>query len=250
LIRNGDVGDLIRITWIITNWFRTDAYYASGSWRATWAGEGGGVLLNQCPHQLDLWQWLFGMPARVQAVCAFGKHHRIEVEDEVTAYLEYANGATGVFITSTGEAPGTNRLEIAGDMGKVVVEGGKIQFTRNEVSARQFCRTSPALFAQPAVWDIDIPVSGSGGQHAEIIQNFVDAILDGEPLLAPAREGIHSVELANAMLYSSLTGKPVELPLDGRAFERTLRKLIRDAGRRRPARGAVARHASSGKGRS
>lgn len=230
LIDSGQLGELVRVSWIVTSWFRTDAYYASGGWRATWAGEGGGVLLNQCPHQLDLLQWLCGMPVKVSGFCALGKRHKVEVEDEVTAYLEYANGATGVFITSTGEAPGTNRLEIAGDLGKVIVENNRITFTRNESSASKFCRESKALFASPEVWNVEIPANGCGGQHVEVLQNFVDAILDGTPLIAPAREGARSVELANAMLYSSLKGRAVNLPLDGKAFERELKKLIAGVG--------------------
>lgn len=226
LIQEGELGQIRRTNWIITNWFRTQAYYDSGGWRATWRGEGGGVLLNQCPHNLDLFQWICGMPNRVRAFCSFGKYHGIEVEDEVTAYLEYPNGATGVFITTTGEAPGTNRLEIAGDRGKVVVENGNVTFVRNEVPSDTFLKTSKESFATPPTWNIEIPVSGSGGQHLEITQNFVDAIVDGKPLIAPAVEGIHSVELGNAMILSSLTGKTVDIPLDGAVFERALKKLV------------------------
>lgn len=227
LIEAGELGPIQRVNWIITDWFRTEAYYASGGWRATWKGEGGGVLLNQCPHNLDLLQWICGMPARVRAFCSLGKYHNIEVEDEVTAYLEYPNGATGVFVTTTGEAPGTNRLEIAGDRGKVVVEGGKVSFIRNEIPTSEFCRTSPQSFARPDVWHIEIPAdAGSGGQHQEVTQNFVDAILDGVPLIAPAEEGVRSVELANAMLFSSLKGETLDLPLDGQAFEAQLKALI------------------------
>jgi predicted dehydrogenase len=229
LIDKGELGDLIRVTWIITGWFRTDYYYAMGDWRATWAGEGGGVLLNQCPHQLDLLQWYLGMPSRVRAFCALGKWHDIEVEDDVTAYLEYPNGATGVFITTTGEAPGTNRLEINGQNGKLVVENDKLHFTRNEMPVAKYCRTSKEAFGKPSVWNVDIPVKSGGGDHSLITKNFVEAILDGAPLLAPGREGIRSVELGNAMLYSSLLGKTVELPLDGKAFERKMNELIRNS---------------------
>ena len=227
LIQAGELGKLQRVSWIITNWFRTQAYYNSGGWRATWQGEGGGVLLNQCPHNLDLLQWLCGMPVRVRGFCNLGKRHNIEVEDEVTAYFEYANGATGVFITSTGEAPGTNRLEICGDRGKVVLENGDIRFTRNEVPADEFLRTSQEGFATPAVWNITFPPCDGGPQHNGILRNFTEAILDGKPLLAPAQEGIRSVELSNAMMLSSFTGKTVELPLDGKVYERHLRQLIK-----------------------
>ncbi len=229
LVDQGELGRFLRINWIITDWFRTEAYYASGGWRATWGGEGGGVLLNQCPHNLDLLQWICGMPTRVRGFCGIGKRHNIEVEDEVTAYLEYPDGCTGVFITSTGEAPGTNRFEIAGDRGKLVLEDGVLTFTRNEIPATEFLRTSKASFAKPEVEVITFSIEGMGGLHAEILENFADAILEGKELIAPAEEGIHSVELANAMLYSSLLGRPVELPLDGQAFEQELKKLIQSS---------------------
>jgi predicted dehydrogenase len=226
LIDGGALGQLMRINWIITNWFRTEAYYASGGWRATWAGEGGGVLLNQCPHNLDLLQWICGMPLRVHGFCGIGKRHHIEVEDEVTAYLEYPDGCTGVFVTSTGEAPGTNRLEIAGEMGKLVLEQGQLTFTRNAVPATLFSQTSQASFARPEAEIVEYDIDGTGGQHMEVLENFADAILTGTELIAPAEEGIRSVELANAMLYSSLLRQPVDLPLDGAAFEQQLMKLI------------------------
>lgn len=232
LIDRGELGEITRVNWIITNWFRSDAYYRSGSWRATWAGEGGGVLLNQCPHQLDMLQWLCGMPKRVRAFCRLGKWHDIEVEDDVTAYLEYPNGATGVFITTTGEAPGTNRLEIVGQQGKLTVENGKIRFIRNEVPADHFCQTTGEMFARPETWNVEIPVKGDGGLHQRITQNFVNSILHGEKIIAPAQEGANSVELANAMLYSSLTESTVELPLDADAYERKLKELIKNSNRK------------------
>jgi predicted dehydrogenase len=229
LVSNGELGELFRVSWIISDWYRTEAYYASGGWRATWKGEGGGVLLNQCPHNLDLMQWICGRPAKVRGFCQLGRYHDIEVEDNVTAYLEWPNGATGVFITSTGEAPGTNRFEICGDRGKLVLEQGKITFTRNEIPMREFSRTSKAGFARPEVWNVDVPYEGTSPQHHEITQNFVDAILDGKPLIAPASEGVYSVEMANAMLYSALINDTVSLPLDGQAYEKKLNQLIADS---------------------
>jgi len=225
LITGGELGSISRISWIVTDWFRTQAYYDSGGWRATWRGEGGGVLMNQCPHNLDIMQWLFGMPSKIRAFLGFGAKHDIEVEDQVTAYLEYPNGATGVFITTTGEAPGTNRLEIAAEMGKVVVEGGKISFTRNEVPMGEFCRTSPRGFGSPPVWHVEIPISRGQTGHRVVTQNFVDGILDGAELITPADEGINAVELINSMYYSSLMEKTVELPLDSAAFEAKLKEL-------------------------
>jgi predicted dehydrogenase len=226
LIQSGELGKLRRVNWIITNWFRTEKYYASGGWRATWAGEGGGVLLNQCPHNLDLFQWLFGMPARVRAFCGWGRYHPIEVEDDVTAYLEFPDGATAVFITSTGEAPGTNRLEITAERGKIVYENDRILFLRNETPMSEFSRTSPLAFAAPETWTVEIPAKDHGGQHNEILKNFTDAILDGVPLISPAAEGIHSVELANAMLMSAWTDQTIALPLDGKQYERLLKAKI------------------------
>lgn len=226
LISTGELGPLVRVSWIITDWFRTEAYYASGGWRATWKGEGGGVLLNQCPHNLDLLQWLCGMPARVRGFCQLGRYHDIEVEDNVTAYWEWASGATGVFITSTGEAPGTNRLELCGTRGKLVLENNRLTFTRNETDMLEFSRTARTGFARPDVWHVEIPFADAPAQHATLTQNFVDAILDGAPLIAPGAEGLHSVELANAMLYSSLTEQTITLPLDGVAYEAKLQKLI------------------------
>ena len=226
LIRDGALGEIRRVNWVITNWFRTEAYYGSSDWRATWAGEGCGVLLNQCPHNLDLLQWMFGQPQRVRAFCHFGKYHAIEVEDEVTAYLEFAGGATGVFLASTGEAPGTNRLEIAGERGKLVYENDQITFTRNAVPMSEFSRQAREGFSAPKTREVRVPARDHGGQHNEILRNFTDAILDGVPLIAPAAEGLHSVELANAMLYSTWTGRTVELPLDGRRYQRALQRKI------------------------
>jgi predicted dehydrogenase len=226
LVSSGELGKLLRVNWIITRWFRTQAYYDSGGWRATWEGEGGGVLLNQCPHNLDLLQWIVGMPTKIRGFCELGKRHSIEVEDEVTAFMEYPEGCTGVFVTTTGEAPGTNRLEIAGDQGKLVFEDGEIRYTRNEVPATEFLQTSQASFARPPVWDVTIPVQGTGRQHAGILENFADAILEGKPLIAPAEEGINSVEMANAMLFSSLKGEPIDLPMDSAAYEAQLKELI------------------------
>ena len=226
LIQSGELGEIRRVNWIITNWFRTHAYYNSGGWRATWSGEGGGVLLNQCPHNLDLFQWLFGMPSKVRAHCRFGRYHDIEVEDDVTTVMEYEDGKSAVFITSTGEAPGTNRLEITAERGRVVIEDGEVQWLRNEMPMGEFSRTTTAGFAQPERWNIEIPVSGSGEQHVGILKNFAEAILDKKPLIAPAGEGIHSVELANAMLMSAFLDKPVELPLDASAYETLLQQKI------------------------
>ena len=224
LVQSGDLGAIRRVSWTITNWFRTEAYYQSSDWRATWAGEGGGVLLNQCPHNLDLFQWIFGMPARVRAFCHFGRYHDIEVEDDVTAYLEYSDGMTAIFSASTGEAPGTNRLEVAAEQGKVVIENDSFLFTRNEVPMSEFSRTDPGRFSAPGTWEIRIPIEGHGPQHNGILANFVSAILDGTPLIAPAREG-HLLPGTGECVSALDLGKPI-----GRTSHR--RRTIRTASRK------------------
>jgi predicted dehydrogenase len=229
ILQSGDLGEVVRVSWIITDWFRTEAYYASGGWRATWKGEGGGVLLNQCLHNLDVLQWLCGMPESVRGFCQLGRFHDIEVEDNVTAYLQWKNGATGVFITSTGEAPGTNRFEIAGTRGKLVLENNRLTLTRNDADMLEFSRTAKVGFAKPEVWVADVPFTDNPAPHAALMNNFADHVFDGAPLIAPGEEGIGSVELANSMLYSSLLGQVVDLPLNGGAFEQKLLGLIRDS---------------------
>ena len=227
LLDSGELGEIRRVNWIITDWFRTQSYYDSGDWRASYRGEGGGVLLNQCPHQLDLLQWFCGMPSKISAHIYCGKYHDIEVEDEVTAFMEYPNGATGVFIASTGEAPGTNRLEITGDRGKLLFEKGVITFERTESSVSEFCRNHPNRFAAPDCWQITIPANASpAGQHKNIIVNFLEAIANKATLTAPAVEGIRSLEIGNAMVLSSWLGKTLELPIDADLYEKMLEERI------------------------
>jgi predicted dehydrogenase len=242
LIRKGELGEIKRSIWIVTNWYRSQSYYNSGSWRATWAGEGGGVLINQAPHQLDLWQWIMDMmPTRIRAFCAFGKYRNIEVEDDVTAYLEYANGATGVFVTTTGEAPGTNRLEISGDRGKIVIEDEKLIFWRLTVPESQFNLEYKGGFGSPECWKCEIPIklSGGFGGHHEIAQNFVDAILKNTPLIVPGEEGINGLTLSNAMLLSTWTDNWVNLPIDEDLYLKKLQERIQQSTYKKPAKEAV-----------
>jgi predicted dehydrogenase len=171
-------------------------------------------------------QWLCGMPKRLRAFCQFGRFHNIEVEDQVTAWLEWASGATGAFIGSSGEAPGANRFEIAGTRGALLLENDRLTFRRNDADMIQFSRTAPAGFLKPEVRNEEIPFENAALPHAAMTQNFVNAILDGQPLITPGAEGLHSVELANAMVYSSLLGQTVELPMSGAAWEMKLHELI------------------------
>lgn len=232
LLDAGELGAMKRMNWTVTSWYRSQSYFDSGGWRATWAGEGGGVLINQSPHQLDLWQWFCGMPKRVRAFCSFGKYHEIEVEDDVLAYVEYEDGATGCFITSTGEAPGTNRLEIAGNNGRIVMEDGKLVFNRNRVPERQFNSEFKGGFGQPEVWKCEIPVRGTDKGHAGILEAWGKAIQENDSslLVAKGQEGIRGVELANAMLLSTWTDDWVDLPIDEELFLSKLQERVDTSG--------------------
>jgi predicted dehydrogenase len=228
VLASGEVGEIRRFTWVVTDWFRTWTYYASGGWRATWAGEGGGVLINQCPHNLDLIQWFMGgmMPTRVTAVAHIAKTHPIEVEDEVSAIMEYPNGATAHFVTTTGEAPGSNRLEIAGDRGKIVAENGKLTFHRTLENVKEFREKSPKLFPVMETWTCDIPVPPDPGKHHEqVVAAFVKSVQEGTPLVADGVEGVRGLELGNAMLMSGLSRQPVDLPMDGGKFDAFIEDL-------------------------
>lgn len=222
LIESGELGKMKRVNWIITDWYRTKSYYDSGNWRATWDGEGGGVLLNQCPHNLDLLQWLCGMPSLVRAFCHNGKWHDIEVEDDVTAYLEFPGGATGVFVTTTADAPGTNRLEVTMEMGKLVCEEQKLTLYRLAENERTFCQTAPGGFDKPACTVEEVETDGLNEQHIGVLKAFTGRILDGTPLVAEGAEGIHGLMLSNAMHLSSWLGRPVTLPIDEDEFLREL----------------------------
>lgn len=212
MIQRGDLGHIKRITWIITDWYRPQAYHNSSTWRSTWKDEGGGALINQNPHQLDLWQWLFGMPDRIFAKASFGKYYDIEVEDDVMAFFEYDNGTTGEYITSTGEAPGTNRLEIACDMGNIVVENNQIIFKRNVISEREHNKVNTAPFGKPECWTCNIPADFSGGeQHVGIFKSFASAVLNGTELLAKGEDGILGLTISNAIHMSAWTGETVDV---------------------------------------
>lgn len=230
LIDEGDLGQLVRATWIITDWFRTQSYYDNGGWRATWEGEGGGVLLNQCPHNIDLFQWFVGMPSRVTGFASIGKYHNIEVEDEVTAYLEYENGMVGHFITSTAESPGTNRLEIIGEMGKLIFEDNILTFYKNRRSMFDQIASSPDGHEKVENWQIKIPYQHHGEPgHRFIIENFTNAIQKGEAIIAPAVEGLNSLLLGNAIMYSSFEKKTVNIPFDAAAYADKLKELVENS---------------------
>ena len=237
VVSGGELGRLLRVTWINTAWFRSQAYYDSGGWRATWAGEGGGILTNQCPHNLDLYQWLFGVPVRVSGFAHLGKYHDIEVEDEVTAYFEHDNGMVGHFIATTAESPGTNRLEIVGENGSLVYEKERLVFHRNRVSMLEFSKTTSEAFARIEMWPTEIPVNTSqAGGHRVVTERFAEAILRGGKLIAEGPEGLNSVTIANAIMLSSFNRRPVGIPFDADEYEAKLRELAKTSSRAKKAR--------------
>ena len=226
IVHSGKYGELKRVTWIITDWYRTQAYYNSGGWRATWSGEGGGVLLNQCPHQLDLWQWICGMPEKITAVCHEGKWHNIEVEDDVMIYAEYPNGATGTFITTTGDYPGTNRLEITLDRAKLICEDGKLIVSELKEALSDFTKNATEGFGSIEYETFEAELDGRNVQHPEVMNKFAAAILRGEELVASGQEGINGLMISNAAFLSSWLGEKVSLPVDEDLFYKMLQDKI------------------------
>lgn len=232
LVQSGKYGRIKRTSWIITNWYRSQAYYDSGAWRATWSGEGGGVLLNQCPHNLDLWQWICGMPKKVSAHMYFGKWHDIEVEDDVTAFVEYENGATGTFVTTTGDAPGTNRFEITMEKGKLVSEDGKLKLYELEMTEPEFSKINTMPFGTPKVTEIEVETDQRSEMHPGVLNAFAAAILRDEPMIAGGEEGINGLMISNAMHLSAWLGKEVTLPVDEDLFYEELMKRVKTSRRK------------------
>ena len=240
IVDSGKLGNIRRVSWLITNWYRSQIYYDSGAWRATWSGEGGGVLLNQCPHQLDMFQWICGLPKKVDAHVHLGKWHDIEVEDDVTAYFEFENGATGLFVTSTGDMPGSNRFEITLDKGKLVVEDDKLMMWELDVAEPEFTKINEEPFGQPKVTFSEVETDGENPQHVGVMNAFAANILHGTPLIADGTEGIRGVQLSNAMHMSAFLGRPVELPVDEDAYFAELQKRVATSRRKENVKAVVA----------
>ena len=242
LLEANTIGPITRFAWTMTAWYRPDVYYQVSPWRGTWPGEGGGLLINQCIHNLDISQWLFGLPNTISAIAGFGKFHNIEVEDEVTATLRYPSGATGVMIASSGEAPGINQLDIVGDLGMLRFDGATLTLWRSKTSVKEHCLETNEMFGMPEFDMRTLPISsevGAGNQHAALLENFVAAIADDEPLLTPASEGLASLQLANGILLSAWTDKTIDLPLDSAAYEQELQQRISARTLRQPSSRAV-----------
>lgn len=246
IVQSGEMGEICRTNWIVTNWYRPQAYYDSSEWRATWKGEGGGVLLNQCPHNLDLWQWICGMPVSIEAKMKFGSKHKIEVEDEVTAFAEYENGATGVFITSTGEFPGTNRFEIILDGGKLVSENDKLYIYKSSPFESVFSKNSNEMFGSPNLEEYIFESNEKSTQHIGVMNAFAGAVLRNEPLVAKGEEGLNSLLLSNAMHLSAFSGgKTVRFPFDENEYYHILKEKIKTSRRLTGAQDVITDFSSS-----
>ena len=230
MIEAGELGPLRRVIWLATGLFRSHAYYASGGWRATWAGEGGGVLINQGSHDLDLLQWFAGLPQRVTAKLGLGRHHPIEVEDDVSALLEYPGGATGLFAITTGEAPGTNRVEIAGDRGKLELdtESRKLSFLRNAMSASEFSRTTTERFERPGFTEVDA-ARRVDARVARATSSFwrTSATPSSRACRSSRRRRRRSDRWRSGTRCScrGSSGRTVELPIDAALMEREMNRL-------------------------
>ena len=245
LVQSGKYGRVRRANWLITNWYRSQFYYDSGDWRATWSGEGGGVLLNQCPHQLDLWQWILGMPKKVQAFMRYGQWHDIEVEDDVTALMEYEDGHTGVFITSTGDPHGSNRFEVQMDGAQLIAENDKLFLLEFDQLEQEWTKTNKASFASVPAHEVQVETDGENPQHKGVFRAWAAAILRGEPLVAGGEEGINGLTLSNAMHLSAFLGKPVELPFDEDLYYDELMKRVATSRRKEGGTAVFADTASS-----
>ena len=232
LVQSGKYGQIRRTNWLITNWYRPQAYYDSGDWRATWSGEGGGVLLNQCPHQLDLWQWICGMPVRVTSHMKFGKWHDIEVEDDVTTYVEYPNGATGVFIPTTGDPHGSNRFEVQMDKAQIIVDHDKLTLFELDVAEPEFTKTNEVPFGHIEGHEVEVETDGENPQHVGVLNAWGNAILRGGKLVAGGEEGINGLTLSNAMHLSAFLGRTVELPIDEDLYYDELMKRVKTSRRK------------------
>jgi predicted dehydrogenase len=224
LVQSGDYGQIRRTNWIITDWYRTQSYYNSSDWRATWDGEGGGVLMNQAPHNIDLWQWICGMPKSVRAFCHNGLWHDIEVEDDVTIYVEYPNGATGVFITTTGDCPGDNRFEITMDRAKIVCTSSEIKMYELSSNINDYTYAENDGFTKLESHEVKVETDGENPQHAGVVNAFASHILHGTPLVADYSEGINGLTICNAAYLSSWLGKTIDLPLDEDLYLEELNK--------------------------
>ena len=233
LVESGEIGVKKRLIWIITNWYRTQSYYESSSWRASWRGEGGGVLMNQAPHQLDLMQWIFGVPNSVYANLSVAKYHNIEVEDDAELLFGYDDGSSAVFITSTGETPGTNRLEISGDKGKIVLEEGKLKHWKLHENERDFCFSKSEGFYNAPYDYSEFSADEEKDGHITVLNNFCNHILFGEPLIVSGFDGVYQTQMTASAYLSNFTFTRQPIPCEIEVFDALIKKLSEKSKKRK-----------------
>ncbi len=235
IISSGELGEMRRFNWICNNWWRPDSYYQSNEWRGTWTGEGGGITVNQIPHQLDLWLMLCGEPNRIYSVNRYGCHRDIAVENDVTITAEYANGATAVFVACTHDPLGTDRLEIDFSKGKVVVENSnqatiyRFKQTEEDWNASLTMRDHMIKRQNPEeLYEVEELTHAAtyGTEYVEIFENFASHILCKEPLIATLADGLKEVQLANSIQLSGWTKQPVNNPCKPEEYDSWLTKMM------------------------
>lgn len=224
IIQSGTLGTLKRCVWEVTDWYRPQKYYDLGGWRSNWEGEGGGVLINQCVHNIDMLYYLFGYPQRIQSLIGYGAYHDTEVDDSVIANLIFENSFLCTFISSTGETPGTNRFELSGSKGKLIMDDfSKLKFTINEVDEAEYAinaHTPPnkIKFGKPKTLYYEEPFNERVDLHMMCIQNFIDAMSNGKEPVAGFGDGVACVEIVNGMYYADWVNSTVDLPVDEEVF--------------------------------
>lgn len=226
-LENGELGELKRMLMVNSRYFRTAHYHQSGSWRSSWNGEGGGALINQGAHILDIWQWLFGMPQKIYAEIPFGKYNEFKVDDEATISMRYENGATGVFMLTTGEAVWQERLEIVGTKGRMLLEDDILHIYRYSKDSTEYIATEDVNSREHlAITEEVINFGKAEEPYVEILENFAEAVISGDSsiLIAPGEEAINQLMLTNGAYCSAWKGMPVCLPLDAEEYEATFRE--------------------------
>ena len=226
-IHSGKLGRLTQVIWVANFWYRPAYYHHASGWRSSWSGEGGGLLINQCQHLLDMWNWLFGQPCEVSARLGYGCYSDIDVDDKASLFFRHENGMWGTFLSSSGDSPGTNRLEILGEMGKLVVEDNRY-FTiyKNEISTTEVSKTSQEMYPKIPYVEERREVEQTESEYTVILQNFIDAMEGREKPLAALCDGRRALENCNAAYLSDWQQKPLQIPCDCKAYDFELQKKI------------------------
>lgn len=234
LLEQNEIGVIRRVMMENSRYYRTQYYHKSGSWRSSWTGEGGGALINQGQHILDIWQWLVGMPQSVQAVIPFGKYNDFDVDDEATILMEYPDKRTAVFILTTGEGSWTERLEIVGSKGTILLEEDKLTISRYDQDLTEYGKNAQCNAREQMKETLTVEDYPKEKEpYEEMLADFADAILTDGSVAVSGLEGLHALELTNAAYLSAFTGKKISLPMDADEYEKELTRRMQDEQSRR-----------------